>query len=34
MAKISVTLNPRFGVLNTTEKTIIDGLSTSLSQPA
>lgn len=29
-----VTLNPRFGVLNTTEKTIIDGLSSSLSQPA
>ena len=27
MAKIPVTLNPRFGVLNTTEKTIIDGLS-------
>ena len=34
MAKIPVTLNPRFGVLNTTEKTIIDGLSSSLSQPA
>ena len=34
MAKIPVTLNPRFGVLNTTEKTIIDGLSASLSQPA
>ncbi len=33
VAKISVTLNPRFGVLNTTEKTIIDGLSSSLSRP-
>lgn len=34
MATIPVTLNPRFGVLNTTEKTIIEGLSSSLSQPA
>ena len=34
MAKIQVTLNPRFGVLNTTEKTIIEGLSSSLSRPA
>lgn len=34
MGRIPVTLNPRFGVLNTTEKTIIDGLSSSLSQPA
>ena len=34
MGGIKVDLNPRFGVLNTTEKTIIDGLSSSLSQPA
>lgn len=34
MEKIPVSLNPRFGVLNTTEKTIIDGLSSSLSRPA
>ena len=34
VAKIPVTLNPRFGILNTTEKTIIDGLSSSLSRPA
>lgn len=34
MEAIPVTLNPRFGVLNTTEKTIIEGLSSSLSRPA
>jgi hypothetical protein len=34
VAKIPVTLNPRFGVLNTAEKTIVEGLSSSLSRPA
>lgn len=34
MGAIDVQLNPRFGVLNTTEKTVIDGVSSSLSRPA
>ena len=34
VTSVPVQLNPRFGVLNTTEKTIIEGLSSSLSVPA
>jgi hypothetical protein len=34
VAKQSVTLNPRFGVLDPTQKTIIDDKSASLAKPA